>query len=281
MDVTGARTFLAVVEYGSFVEAAARVHVTQSTVSMRIRALEHELGKPLFERSRAGATLTPAGTQFHKHALAIVRVWEQARLEVSLPEEFRTSLVVGGQVSLWDGFLLDWLTRMRRAAPEVAIRAQFGFSNPLLAHLIEGTLDLGVMYTPQVRPGFRVERIFTEELVLVSSVPRRGLRKGRNYVYVDWGPEFQADHSINFPDVRAPALYMELGSLCLNYVLANRTAAYFPRRIVAGHLEAGTLSVVGDAPVFSYPVYAVYSGDTEPELKRLILRTLKEEAARL
>lgn len=281
MDVTGARTFLAVVECGSFLEAAARVHVTQSTVSMRIRALENELGKPLFERSRAGATLTPAGNQFHRHALAMVRVWEQARLEVSLPEEFQASLVVGGQVSLWDGFLLDWLSRMRKAAPRVAVRAQFGFSNLLMDRLIDGALDLGVMYTPQVRPGFRVQRIFTEEIVLVSSVRRRGLRRGRNYVYVDWGPEFQADHSRNFPDVLAPAVYMELGSLGLDYVLANRTAAYFPRRIVAPHLQTGALAEVTGAPAFSYPVYAVYSDDTEPGLKRRILGTLKEAAARI
>ncbi|HMB47704.1 MAG TPA: LysR family transcriptional regulator [Afifellaceae bacterium] len=64
MDVTLARTFLAVVETGSFVEAARRVFVTQSTVSMRIKQLEQELGRKLFERSKGGARLTPSGAQF-------------------------------------------------------------------------------------------------------------------------------------------------------------------------------------------------------------------------
>lgn len=74
MDIELARTFLAVVETGSFVGAADRVHVTQSTVSMRIRSLEEQLGKPLFERGKTGASLTPAGVQFQRHALALVRV---------------------------------------------------------------------------------------------------------------------------------------------------------------------------------------------------------------
>ena len=119
MDVELARTFLAVVETGSFVEAATRVNVTQSTVSMRIKSLEAQLGKLLFERSKAGATLTAAGAGFQKHALAMVRVWQQARLDVSLPPGHEAALTVGGQYSLWDGFLLDWLSRMRRTLPEI------------------------------------------------------------------------------------------------------------------------------------------------------------------
>ena len=61
MDITIIRTFLAVVETGSFVSAAAHVHVTQSTVSMRIRALEDQLGVKVFARNKNGASLTKTG----------------------------------------------------------------------------------------------------------------------------------------------------------------------------------------------------------------------------
>ncbi len=89
MDITLAKTFLAIADTGSFVEAAESLHVTQSTVSSRIKALEDLLGRSLLDRSKTGATLTPAGQQFHKHALALVRVWEHARLEVRLAETHR------------------------------------------------------------------------------------------------------------------------------------------------------------------------------------------------
>ena len=54
MDVAAAKTFLAIVEAGNFVAAAQRLHVTQSTVSARIKTLESALGRELFIRNKAG-----------------------------------------------------------------------------------------------------------------------------------------------------------------------------------------------------------------------------------
>ena len=73
MDTDLARTFLTVVAAGSFVEAARRLYVTQSTVSSRMQRLEAELGAELFVRNKAGTTLTPAGRQFQRHASHLTR----------------------------------------------------------------------------------------------------------------------------------------------------------------------------------------------------------------
>ena len=69
MDIDQARTFLAIAAHGSFLEAAKRLHVTQSTVSARIQNLESELGARLFVRNRAGASMTAAGQRFLQHAI--------------------------------------------------------------------------------------------------------------------------------------------------------------------------------------------------------------------
>jgi DNA-binding transcriptional LysR family regulator len=61
VDITLARTFLEIVSSHSFVHAAERLNVTQTAVSARVKALEDLLGRKLFVRNRAGATLTPAG----------------------------------------------------------------------------------------------------------------------------------------------------------------------------------------------------------------------------
>ena len=59
MDIDQARTFLAIAAHGSFLGAAKRLYVTQSTVSARVQTLETELKARLFVRNRSGATLTP------------------------------------------------------------------------------------------------------------------------------------------------------------------------------------------------------------------------------
>ena len=89
MDTELARTFLAVIEAGSFSNAAERLHVTQSTVSARLRTLESFLGTALFVRNKSGSSLTAAGRQFQRHALLLIRTVEQARHDVGIPRGYR------------------------------------------------------------------------------------------------------------------------------------------------------------------------------------------------
>jgi len=281
MDITLAKTFLAVAEVGSFIDAARRLHVTQSTVSARIKTLEDIVGKTLFERSKTGATLTQSGQQFHKHALALVRVWEHARLEVGLSEEHRDHLSVGGQVSLWDGFLLRWLAWMRANISDIAVTAITGSSTNLMDRLIEGTLDLAVMYRPANRPGLIIEHLFDEELVLVTSGDMRGRRPMSEYVFVNWGPEFQADHALAFPNLRHPGLSLDLGTLGVSYLLTARGSGYFPIRVAKTYIESGELHLVKRAPRFVYPAYAVYPEDRDEEAYEPILSGLLEIIAEL
>jgi len=169
MNIDLARTFLEIVDTGNFNRAAERLSVTQSTVSMRIKALEDELGRPLFVRSKSGTQLTAAGMQFRRYATTMVRVWEQARQELALPPGFRTVLTVGGEVSLWDRLLVQWIPWMRTAMPDVALRVEVGLSDGLMRKLIEGLLDVCVMYSPTSRPGLHIEKLVDERLVLVST----------------------------------------------------------------------------------------------------------------
>ena len=100
MDITLARTFLSIVAAGSFLRAAERLHVTQMAVSARVRTLEQQIGAALFVRNRAGASLTPAGEQFVRHASMLVQVWERARHQVALPPGRRSVLTIGCEQSL-------------------------------------------------------------------------------------------------------------------------------------------------------------------------------------
>lgn len=281
MDVDQARTFLAVAETGSFVAAAERVHVTQSTVSMRIKVLEDRLGRRLFERGKQGAVLTPAGLQFQPHAAAIMRIWEHARLDVALPEGFDEALSIGGQISLWEGFLLKWLPWMQSEAPEIAIKTTLGYSSDMLQSVSDGRLDLAVIYRPEARPGLEIEQLFEEHLVRVSSEPSPSPDLNSRYVFINWGPEFQADHALNYPAFKMPSLYLDIGVLAQGYFLENAASGYLPQRLAAPYLEDGRLKRIRKAPVFSYPVYAVYSADDRSEGVETALAGLRDLAALL
>lgn len=147
---------------------------------------------------------------------------------------------------------------MRESAPDVSLRTELNMPDALMTQLVAGVLDIGVMYMPQVRPGLKVERLFDEELILVSTEAKSDDVPGDRYVVVDWGPEFHAMHRAALPAWSSPGMSFGQGLLALNYVLDNGGSVYLPRRVVSPHLEAGQLAIVEDAPSFSYPAYVVY-----------------------
>ena len=247
MDVQQIKTFLAVVAHGSFLEAAAQVHVTQSTVSARIQNLERSLGARLFVRNRAGATLTPAGQRLVRHAKTFLFTFEQARHDVGLPSRFRASLTIGARIALWDEFLPRWAGRMRALAPDISLNTEIGFEEDLMRRIIAGTMDLALMYSPQQGAGLQVEHLFDETLILVARDAEQTGPDDR-YVYVDWGPTFYAQHRKVYPDLERPAQNANIGWLGLQLILANGGTCFVPERVAASYLEGGCLQHISDSP---------------------------------
>ena len=275
MDVTLARTLLSIVENGSFKAAADRLNVTQSTVSARVRSLEEALGQRLLERSKAGVTLTAAGEQFRRHAEAMVRIWNQAQLEVGLAGTVSGHFVIGGQLSLWDGLLLPWVSWMRQVKPDVAITAKVGGSTELIDRLAQGTLDAAVVYRAVQRPGVIVEHILDEALVLATSGEDDLRRPGENYIFVNWGPEFAADHAEAYPERAHTGLHLDLGVLGIGYLLETQASGYFPLRTVAPLAAAGRLRIARRARRFVYPVYLAYPEERDTRLYDPLLGELR------
>jgi len=263
MDIDRARTFLEIVHSGSFLRAADRLHVTQTTVSARIRTLEEELGRQLFIRNRNGAQLTPAGREFERFAQSFVQIWERARHQLAIPQGRTSVVALGGELSLWNPLLLDWLVWMKKAKPEIAIDAHVGVPDQLLEELRTGAVDIAVLYAPKLLSGFRVELLEEERLVLVRAPPKPGRPEaGDTYVHVDWGPQFAALHDPR-SSFGEPGLRVGLGPLGLSYILRAGGTGYFRKGVVTPLIAAGELEAVDGAPEFTYPAYAVYPESAE------------------
>ena len=262
MDIELARTFIEIVSTGSFIRASERLNVGQTTVSARIRSLEQQLGRPLFVRNKGGASLTPAGEQFLRHAPMFVQLWQRTLHQVAVPPGRRAVLTVGSEVSLWQPLLLDWVLWMRRSLPDIALRVHVDVPQDLINQVASGIVDAAIMYAPQHRPGLKIDLLMEEKLVLVTTNPEARLLDDTDYVHVDWGPDFALHHGMNFPDV-APDLSFDLGPLALSYVLAAGGSGYFRMSAVQPHIAAGQLHLVPEMPQFSYPVYAVQSANAD------------------
>jgi len=279
MDMEQVRTFREVVEVGSFIRAAQSLNVTQSTVSARIKELELNLGQVLFVRRKSGVTLTPAGVRFLPHAATLMHVLQQARQDVALPADVRAVLNIGSQYSLWDRILLEWVGRFRAARPDVAVRAEVGTPESLMRHLSDGLFDFAVMYTPEARPGFEIEKLLDENLVMVATKKGHEGPGASDYVFVDWGKDFLVWHSDQFPRYAAPSMHFSLGAIALRHILAHGGAGYFPAQVVAGDIAAEKLFPVYGAPQFLRPSHLVYSASNLSDVTKVALESLRATAA--
>lgn len=281
MDIDLARTFLEVLTSGSFLNASKRLHVTQSAVSLRVKRLEDELGRQVFLRTKSGVELTPAGQQFERFARSLLKVWEEARYHVAVPDGYTDILIVGSQYSIWPKLSMRWLRSMELQLPEISLRAEMGMPDRLLRMMLDGVLDIATMYSPQLRPGLEVEVLMEDTLVLASTNPDYSAKLDENYVLIDWGPEFVQAHQTHFPEFRTAHVTLALGTLSARYVVEHQRAAYFPARFIEDQVADGTLHIIADAPAFPFPVYVVWNPEKNTKLVQQALEILRRVAEKV
>ena len=275
MDIELARTFLAIVRSGSFIAAAERLHVTQTAITARVQNLESRLGCRLFVRNRAGARLTADGEAFVFYATQLVQTWDAAQRDLPLLAGYRNVLHVGGEVSLCNPLMLDWVRELRERIPGQAIRAEVGEAEQLLHRLEIGVLDAALVYRPVYWPGLQVEQLLEEKLIQIRDPARP-----EPYVYIDWGEDFRRQHDAALPDKAKAALGFNLGPLALQYILDQGGSGYFRSRVVHSYLDRGILERVPKAPEFSYPTYLVYSRERDSEALQQALQLVREVSRR-
>jgi DNA-binding transcriptional LysR family regulator len=162
--------FVAVAETRHFTQAAEALRVAQPSLSKQIRALETELGAPLFSRARGNITLTQAGEALLPLAKRILADVDTARLEVQELVGLRRGRVrLGATPSLCSGLLGEVLRRFHAAYPGIRLLVEEGGSRDLVRDLTRGSLDLALVIMPLAEdtPLF-TSPILRENLVVVS-----------------------------------------------------------------------------------------------------------------
>jgi len=258
MDINAARTFLEIVKTGSFANAAASLHITQTAVGARIRVLEQELGQALFVRHKTGAQLTLPGQKFLRFAISLVCLSEQAVRSIALPQGREIVVAIGAELSISSPLIPEWLKWMHQHCPEFALSARIDSADRLIDCIQDGTLDVAILYDAPRRTGLIAELLFEEKLVLARSSLSNGEGLA-DHVHIDWGDDFEHAFRASYPATETSPIAISYGPLALDYILAVGGTGYFRRGFIRPYLEDGRLSLVTNSPEFSYSAYAVHS----------------------
>ncbi|MGR6750284.1 LysR family transcriptional regulator [Aeromonas veronii] len=136
------RSFVAIIDTGSFTRAGERVHLTQSTISQQIRRLEQQLGCPLLDRSGRQVVATAEGEKLLGLARRILALLAQAEEQVS---EGSLSLSLGVPEDFAAGAITPVLAAFARDYPEVRLEVESGLSHHIWQRFEAGELDLALV----------------------------------------------------------------------------------------------------------------------------------------
>lgn len=143
LDLDLLRSFVSVVDSGSFTRAGERVHRTQSTVSQQIRRLEETFGRPLLHRNGKRVTATEEGERMLSYARRILALADEARDVVARPAgDGVVRLGVSEDFAAYR--LPEMLSDFARSRPGLRLHVRCGISIDLRRRLERGELDLAL-----------------------------------------------------------------------------------------------------------------------------------------
>lgn len=170
MDFKSLRTFIAVAEAGSFSEAAHRLCVTQSAVSMHIKAMERDWNVTLFDRTSRPPILTQRGWTLLAEARELLARYEKMKVMAGARlQAMAISVRIGVVPSIATELLPEVMRQLNRDHAGLTVRAESGLSADLQFQVSQGRLDAAVVTgMERIEVGMAVDHIRTEELQLFA-----------------------------------------------------------------------------------------------------------------
>lgn len=170
MQLKSLRLFMAVAETGSFIAAAKQLHTVQSNVTTHIKKLEKELGAQLVHRT-GGVRLTSAGQALLDYAKRMLATHDEALALFKSQESASGQLRLGAMETTMALRLPPILAAYHASYPEVDMTLSTGPTATLIEQLMAGQVD-GVFVAGGIdHHRYRSLNVFSEQLVLVSSIP--------------------------------------------------------------------------------------------------------------
>ncbi|MXR36744.1 LysR family transcriptional regulator [Craterilacuibacter sinensis] len=144
MEIYQLRTFVTVAQQGHLTQAAELLHLSQPAVTAQIKALEEEVGMPLFERSAGGVNLTVAGAELLPQAQSILAgARELINRARSLKGQLAGKANIGITLTPDTLRVGPWVARLVERYPLLDLRLHHGVTGDVLNLVRKKELDAG------------------------------------------------------------------------------------------------------------------------------------------
>ncbi|OFI38216.1 LysR family transcriptional regulator [Arthrobacter sp. SW1] len=171
MDTRKLEYFVRIVDSGSITKAAASLHVAQPALSQQVSSLEKDLKQRLLIRSKQGVEPTAAGHTLYRHAQTILRLVEQARIDVAASGAApagRVSIAIA-PYSMVSKLAPEIVREVGERYPDIILHLTETFGGVLSEAIKNGKLDMALIYEPGPIRGVQFTTMVVEDLHLVTN----------------------------------------------------------------------------------------------------------------
>ncbi|HLQ95643.1 MAG TPA: LysR substrate-binding domain-containing protein [Pseudogracilibacillus sp.] len=169
MDIQQLRYFVAVARHKNFTKASRALHVSQPSISKRLKQLEDELNATLLDRSERKVELTDVGHSVHTHALQLLQIVEDIYQSAdSLADTARGSIQLGVMPTIGVLLFPKVLADFRKSHPQIELFMVESAGKQLEKQVADGEIDLGVTVLPVQQDNLYYLPLLNEQLVVVS-----------------------------------------------------------------------------------------------------------------
>mgnify|MGYP000627829828 CR=1 FL=1 len=162
------RVFEAVADHLSFTQAAKSLHLSQPAVSMQVKAIEEQVGLPLFEQLGKQIYLTEAGHEIHHYSRAIRQLLDEAEDVINALKGAHQGRLTISVASTANYFVPTLLGVFHERFPDVTVSLDVTNRETLLQQLNENAVDLVVMGQPPEWADLEAGTFMENPLVIVA-----------------------------------------------------------------------------------------------------------------
>jgi DNA-binding transcriptional LysR family regulator len=302
MELRHLRYFVAVAEEAHVTRAAARLGLQQPPLSQQIRALEAEVGTPLFRRGPRGMTLTEAGEAFLPEARAALAAAARATADARRWASGRAGMLrVGFTTSAALHPAVPSLVRaFRQSSEAVRLDVSEGNAAELTERIARGQLDAALLRVVVGRPeGCVATELLREPALLALPADHRALERARTQSGAVRLAELAGERFIVVRRGEAPGLYADFVAACRRAGFEPEIAAEVDRMLTNVNLVAAGVGVsvvpasmrgihpgqvayrpIADRPALIAPLTLMHAEEAGPLLRRFAAMA-REHAARV
>ncbi len=263
--------------------ASERLGVSQPSLSLAVKRLEHSIGTPLFIRHKQGVTLTPAGKQLLRHTRQLLQDWKNTKSQaLASQKEVQGYFTLGCHstiaIHILSGFLADLLENY----PKLEIHLKHDISRKITEQVINLSIDIGIVVNPFKHPDLIIKKLCTDEVGFWVGKGKRNIQDIRStQAILLCEPDLTQTQILLKKCTKtgiAPSRIMTINSL---EVIANLTAngcgiGILPARVVKSTYP-DKLKKIPNTPVHTDEICLIYRSENKNiQAIQTIIHTIKD-----